>query len=193
MGIIQAIGRRWRNKTYFGKNYDAAKRDFLRILQSQNLTSELEQRTHLFTRGFERTYNAYQGILTRAVSVAKPRGYTKGVSEQVVKGLDMAVGYIEEYVREDDYSKIGAGFGILMAVAQYGIGSAYFDPEEYGTATLKECKNIEEVVHKIDGRLQLVNISSRLLKIEQETKRTLLYSPTTRMLYRMSEEFATSG
>ena len=82
---------------------------------------------------------------------------------------------------------------MLLAVAQYGIGSEYFDVEEYGTATLKHYKNVEDVIHKIDNGIQLVNISTRIFEIEEETKRSGYYSTTTRILYRIAEELATSG
>ena len=193
MSIFQAIGRRWRNRTYFGKNYEAAKRDFLRILEAQNLTSDLEQRTQSFTQGFEITYNSHQARLTDAVSIAKPRGDKRGVSDQVLNTLGNAVDFIEEYVSGNDPSKIGTGFGMLLAVAQYGIGSEYFDHEEYAEPTLKHYKNVEDAIHKIDKSIQLVNIATRIFEIDRETRSTGRHSPTTRLLNEIGIELSTSG
>ena len=57
----------------------------------------------------------------------------------------------------------------------------------------KEYKNVEDIIHKINKTIQLKNISARIFKIEEETKSSGHYSSTTRILYRIAEELATSG
>jgi hypothetical protein len=169
------------------KNRNVAKKDFLQILESMKLESSKKVEGE-FVASFDKWFDTYEDTLIKTELVVKPPNRNKKFSEKVDEILHSCLIHFEDYVAYKKPEELGQGFGMFMAVIQYGVTGKYFDSSEgqgydqFYKSTIESVNGIMVLIHKLSKSVQLKYIAERINVISKENKKNLKMNPYINLL-----------